>query len=111
MNPGTIALARVQQADGRLKTRPVLVICQTPPFSDLLVCAVSSNLNHATKGFDEILNSQDSDFSLSGLKVPSLIRLGMLPTLPSSAMLGSIGSVSIERLTRLKHRLAGHIQA
>jgi mRNA interferase MazF len=109
MKAGDVALARVQQADGQLKPRPVLILCQTPPFSDHLVCALSSKLRHEFPGFDEIIGQQDADFSASGLKVPSLIRLGMLATLPESAMLGRLGMVSNKRLARLKSRLANHL--
>jgi mRNA interferase MazF len=72
MKPGNIALAQIQQADGRLKTRPVLILCQTPPFSDPLVCALSSRLHHKCEGFDEIINDSDDDYHDSGHKVPSL---------------------------------------
>ena len=34
MNPGDIALAELQQADGRLKARPVMVLTVMPPLSD-----------------------------------------------------------------------------
>ena len=39
MSPGAIVLARVQQADGCLKIRPVVILNTMPPFSDFLVCA------------------------------------------------------------------------
>jgi hypothetical protein len=55
MKLGTTALARVQQADGRLKTRPVLLLSLMPPFSDYLVCAQSSKLHHECPGFDEVI--------------------------------------------------------
>jgi mRNA interferase MazF len=42
MRVGTMALAQVQQADGRIKPRPVVVLQEMPPYRDLLVCAVSS---------------------------------------------------------------------
>jgi mRNA interferase MazF len=110
MKPGNIALAQIQQADGRLKTRPVLILCQTPPFSDPLVCALSSRLHHTCDGFDEIINDSDDDYHDSGLKVPSLIRLGMIATIPASAMLGSLGNISPDRLNRLRSRLSNHIR-
>jgi hypothetical protein len=33
MRNGAIALARVQQADGRLKSRPVVVLQEMPPYA------------------------------------------------------------------------------
>jgi mRNA interferase MazF len=49
------------------------------------------------------------DIESSGLKVSSLIRLGMLATIPSPAVLGQLGTISKERLIRLRNRLARHI--
>jgi len=75
MKNGRIALAHMQQADGQQKARPIVVLQKMPPFSDLLVCAVSSQLRHECSGFDEIISQSDDDFPKSGLKVSSLIRL------------------------------------
>ena len=111
MKAGETALAQLQQADGRLKTRPVLMLGRMPPFSDPLVCALSSKLQHECVGFDEVIAAGDDDFPDSGLKVSSLIRLGMVATIPSSSMLGILGRISEERLNRLRSRLARHILA
>jgi len=109
MMAGEIALANLQQADGKLKTRPVLILTQMPPFSDDLVCALSSKLHHEYPDFDEVVATGDDDYLESGLKVPSLIRLGMVATLPDSAILGTLGKISAERLERLKSAFARHI--
>ena len=109
MKPGTMALARVQQADGRLKLRPVVVLQEMPPYRDLLVCAVSSQLRHECPGFDEIIQTADDDFAASGLKVASLVRLGLLATLPRDAILGELGAISEARLRKMRNRLATHI--
>ena len=109
MKAGDIALAQLQQADGRLKARPVLVLTQMPPFSDQLVCALSSKLQHECIGFDEVIAAGDGNFSDSGLKVSSLIRLGMVATIPGSSMLGILGRVSDDRWNRLMSRLARHL--
>lgn len=109
MKPGTMALARVQQADGRLKARPVVVLQEMPPYQDLLVCAVSSQLRHECPGFDEIIQENDADFPASGLKVASLVRLGLLATLPREAILGNLGAIANTRLERLRNRLAAHL--
>ena len=69
MNPGDIALAELQQADGRLKARTVMVLTVMPPFSDYMVCALSSKLHHECAGFDEVVAVDHDDFVTSGLKV------------------------------------------
>jgi len=111
MSPGTVALAQLQQADGRLKKRPVVILNTMPPFSDLLVCAITSKLIPACADFDEVISVHDADFQASGLKVVSLIRLGMVATIPQSVVLGELGRNSDLRLKRLRARLARQIAA
>jgi mRNA interferase MazF len=110
MKPGTVVLAQLQQSDGLLKTRPVVVLASMPPFGDLLVCAVSSKLKHECREFDDIVKPDDGDFRESGLKVVSLIRLGMVATIPATVVLGALGSISGDRLDRLRFRLARMIE-
>ncbi|TVP80352.1 MAG: transcriptional regulator [Puniceicoccaceae bacterium] len=111
MKSGSVVLARIQQADGQLKPRPVIVLTAVPPFSDLVVCAVSSQLKHECSGFDEIIATGDADFATSGLKVDSLIRLGIVATIPKSAIMGELGEISTTRLQGLRSRLAHRIEA
>jgi mRNA interferase MazF len=82
-----------------------------PPFGDLLVCGVSTQLHQEVVRFDEPITPEDSDFSASGLKAPSLIRLGFLAVLPTSSFIGAIGAVSTERHRRLLARLCRHLTA
>ena len=80
MKPGDIVLIRFPQADLKSgKLRPALVIAIAPGrHRDLLLALISSRLHQATLGFDEIINTSDSDYITTGLKVASLIRLGRL---------------------------------
>ena len=110
MNGGDVILARVQQADGRLKLRPVVVIRPVPPYADLLVCAVSSRLHHESPGFDDVIATGDGDFPSSGLKTTSLIRLGLLTTIPRTMVGGKLGEISGKRLEKLQSRLARYIE-
>jgi mRNA interferase MazF len=108
MKEGTVALARVQQADGQFKLRPVLDLCLMPPHGDWLVCGISSQLQQEVAGFDHVLAIGDRDFPWSGLKASSVIRLGFLATLPGAAFAGRLGAVAPNLLTLLRHRLAMH---
>jgi len=67
MKEWAIALAHVQQADGRFKLRPVLVLRLMPPHGDWLVCGISSQLQQEVVGFDHILAGSDPDFARSSL--------------------------------------------
>jgi mRNA interferase MazF len=44
MKEGDVLLATLRQADGALKDRPVVLLRRMPPFQDLLVCGVSTQL-------------------------------------------------------------------
>ena len=109
MKEGDVVLTPLPQADGRTKNRPVVVLRTMPPHDDLLVCGVSTQLYQEVSGFDEVVGAGDADFSGSGLKAPSLIRLGFLAVLPTGSFLGAIGSISVERHRRLLGRLASHL--
>ena len=107
---GDIVLALLPQTDGRGKYRPAVVLRRMPGFGDLLVCGVSTQLRQQVVDFDEIIEPSHADFKMSGLKAPSLIRLGFLAVLPVSSFLGTIGSISGQRHQRLLSRLSEHLQ-
>jgi mRNA interferase MazF len=110
MKEGDIVLALLPQTDGRGKYRPAVVLRRMPGFGDLLVCGISTQLLQQVADFDEMIKLSDADFNASGLKAPSLIRLGFLGVLPVSRFLGRIGSISSERHRSLLSKLAGHLQ-
>jgi mRNA interferase MazF len=69
------------------KLRPVLMLRQASArFDDWLVCVVSSQLQQAEAGFDEILTPADADFAATGLKAPSVLRLSRLAVLDGSLL-------------------------
>ena len=109
MKLGDLVLASVQQSNGQLKRRPAVLLAEMPPFGDFLIAGISSQLRQEVIGFDEKVLSADSDFSNSGLKVDSLIRLGVLTVIPKSSIFGVLGEISSERLTRLRKSLANHL--
>jgi mRNA interferase MazF len=111
MTAGDAALTPLPQADGRTKPRAVSLLRQMPPFGDWLVCGVSAQLHQEVAGFDETVAPAHADFRQSGLKVPSLIRLGFLTVLPSDRLLGALGSISAERHDRLVQRLGAFLQS
>ncbi|GAG22461.1 unnamed protein product, partial [marine sediment metagenome] len=78
--PGQVALMSFPQVDLALgKPRPVLLVAPVPgPYDDWLVCMFSTKLQQALRGFDEVIDSDASDFHSSGLKVPSVIRVARL---------------------------------
>lgn len=104
---GQIVLTPFPYSDlSEAKLRPVLMLRQASRFDDWLVCMVSSQVQQAETGLDEILVQSDTDFASSGLKVPSVLRLSRLAVLDGALLLGSIGTISDERLRNVRQRLA-----
>lgn len=109
MTSGDILLAHLPQADGIRKYRPVLLLGSTPPHGDFLVCGLTSHMTSQVPHLDEIIGPADSDFELTGLKSPSLIRTTFLALLPASRFKGRIGTISEDRRLRVLRALSAFI--
>jgi len=110
--PGDISPVRFPRANlQRGKYRPVLLLSKMPGhFDDWLICAITSQLRHEVKDWDERIDKADDDFKSSGLKVPSLIRIGKLATVEEEVLEGILGEVSPDRLMRVLKRLSDHLE-
>ena len=102
-------LTPVPQADGTIKNRPAVFLREMPPFNDLLVCGISTQLRQEVQGFDELISPNDKDFASSGLIQESLVRLGFLAVLPRNRVAGKIGSISSDRHRRLREKLSAFL--
>ena len=109
MKEGDVVIVAIPQANGMIKNRPTIVLREMPPFQDMLVCGVSSQLHQEVKDFDETIAPTDDDFVASSLAGKSLIRLGFLTVVPQSQILGVIGSVSSTRHRRLLKKLSDYL--
>jgi mRNA interferase MazF len=107
---GDVILARFPFTDGRgAKLRPVLVLARVPgPHDDLLVLFISSQVRLAVPGVGVVLASHHPAFARSGLKLPSVLRIGKLATISSDVIVGPLGQLGdpllsdvVWRLTRL----------
>lgn len=105
---GQIVLFRFPYAHQKAgKLRPALIVRQLPGgYDDWLICMISSQLSQEVSSFDEIVSKDDSDFNNSGLKFPSVIRIGRLAVVHKSILEGRIGEISTDRLIRIKNRLS-----
>ena len=54
MNQGDVVLTPVPQADGILKNRPAIFLREMPPYRDLLVCGVSTQLHQEVKALTKL---------------------------------------------------------
>jgi mRNA interferase MazF len=109
MKEGDLVLTSVPQANGQIKNRPALFLRKLPPFNDVLICGISTQLQQQVAGFDEIVQRQDADFAASGLVADSLIRLGFLAVIPHNKLIGSIGSIAPSRHKRLLKNLSEYL--
>lgn len=109
MQEGDVVIVAMPQANGLVKDRPAVILREMPPFRDMLVCGVSTQMRHAVKDFDEVIAPADADFVGSGLNAESLIRLGFLVVVPLQNIVGSIGSIASERHKRLLKRLSDYL--
>jgi len=93
------------------KARPVLLLTPVPgPYEDWLIAMISTQLQHAVEGFDEILDPKEPDFQQSGLKLASVIRVGRLAVVGADRLLGAIGEINSGRLRRICQNIATWVQ-
>jgi len=107
-----IVLFRFPQTDqAEAKLRPALVLRRLPgQYNDWIICMISSQLHQAIPDFDEVITPTDSDFQQSGLKLASVIRIGRLAVVNSDVILGKLGQIDTQRLSRIKQRLVKWLQ-
>lgn len=106
--PGQIILFRFPRSDlSEGKLRPALLLSEVPgPYEDWLICMISSQVHQRIDGFDELVEEDDKDFARSGLKVTSVIRIGRLAIVEDGMLEGRMGTISPERMTRIRKRLS-----
>lgn len=110
MEEGRVVRVAFQQADGRVKLRPAVVLKRLPAGPDLLVCAISSKLHREMPGVDLVVHAQHPDFIRMGLEHPALIRCAYLTTVPLKAVQDAIGSVGADTLQRILGQLAAYLR-
>ncbi len=105
---GEIVLFTFPQTDQSAgKLRPALVLRALPgPHDDWLVCMISTQLHHEVPGVDEVIRDTDPDFSQTGLKVTSLVRVPRIAVVSENLLHGAIGSLAGQRLARIRNCLA-----
>ncbi len=107
---GDVVLAKFDQSVTPTKLRPAVALRQFALFGDWLLCAISTQLHQQVVGFDELLCPSDADFTTSGVKATSLIRLGYLAMRGPAAIVAVIGSISTQRHRQMLQRLSDHLR-
>lgn len=109
---GQIVIFRFPQTDLIVgKMRPALLIANLPSNqNDWLVCMISSQLHQTVPNVDDIIETTDTDFAQTGLKTASVIRLTRLAVVEETIFAGTIGEISVNRLSKLKKQLSEWIE-
>ena len=108
ISEGQVVLFRIIQTDQQQgKLRPALVLRKLPgKYDDWLICMISSQLHQSIQQLDEIITSEDSDFIQSGLKLPSVIRASRIAVVDGDILIGKLGQVAPDRLSRVRQNLS-----
>ena len=109
---GEVVLARFPFTDGSgTKLRPVLVLAPVPgPHDDYLVLFISSQLRIAVADVDMLLGRQHPAFRASGLRVPSVLRIGKLSTISNALIVGPLGRIGDPMLADIVRRVVRLIE-
>lgn len=110
---GQVVLFRFPQTDLVAgKPRPALMLAKLlGGYDDWLVCMISTQIHQCVDGLDEIILDNSPDFTQSGLKSSSVIRVSRLAVVAENILLGAAGEISTERLQRVKNNLINWIKA
>lgn len=96
---------RTDQIPGKL--RPALVLKVTPgSYDDYWIAMISSRLDQEIENFDEKVSRSDDDFSKTGLKGESVIRISRIAVVNRKVLEGIIGQISDDRLNKILSRLS-----
>jgi mRNA interferase MazF len=106
MKEGDVVLTPLPQADGKIKNRPAIFLREMPPFRDILVCGVSTQV-HQIAPTRRIITKQDSTF-LPAVCLPSRLFGWFSVVLPRRTSLAS--ALSRQRHTRLLRKLSHHLE-
>ena len=109
MEEGAIVKVSLPESDGKIRSRPALILKRIPPYNDWLMCVISGGVHNRVDGLDILIDVKHPDFLSMRLKYPALIRAGFLFTLSEEKIEGTIGSVGKATLKELKKNITDFI--
>ena len=87
------------------KRRPAVVLAVNSRPDDVVMAFISSVVPTHLGPYDILLSPSDADFSQSGLKVSSVVRLNKLATVDRRLLTRRIGFLSVNRIQLVDQKL------
>ena len=88
------------------KARPAVCLTdEIQPYGHVVLAFITSQLSTNPSVTDFVIDSQDADFALTGLKVSSTVRLHRLMTVSSKIITRELGKLSKYQQTEIENRL------
>lgn len=104
INFGDIVLLKFPFTDGiQFKKRPALVLLDTQD-EDIIVCRITSKL------YDTAYDIMIEKWQVSGLKLPSVIRLHKLATLEKNMIFATLGMIDDQTKKNIRQAISGLIK-
>lgn len=88
------------------KVRPAVCLTdEIQPYDHIVLAFITSKVSVNPSDTDFVINSQDTDFTQTGLKVSSTIRLHRLMTVSKQIIKRELGELSQNQQTEIENRL------
>lgn len=88
------------------KVRPALCLTnEIQPYGHVVLALITSKIQSNPSSTDFVLDKNDTDFSQTGLKVSSMIRLHRLMTISKTAIQRQLGKLSVTQENEENNRL------
>ena len=87
------------------KLRPALVLYTNQSNQDITLCFISSQGLSNIQDDEFILNITDSEFSKTGLKAVSKVRVTRIVTLERQLITRKLGQITIEQIEQLNKKM------
>lgn len=88
------------------KVRPAVCLTdEIQPYNHIVLAFITSKISLAPSATDFVIDSQDADFTKTGLKVSSTIRLHRLMTISKNIIKRELGELSKNQQQEIENRL------
>ena len=88
------------------KVRPTVCLTdEFQPYGHIVLAFITSKVSANPSDTDFVIDTQDSDFTQTGLKVSSTIRLHRLMTISKTVIRRELGALSKNQQAKIENRL------